>query len=71
MIGVGADTFRAQVEQVIGELGPPETQTKRVLMFCTSGIRCSKLAVVLEDLGYRNMAMLDGGAGRRLCVFVL
>lgn len=57
--GVGAKTFREQVDQVVQELS--NDKQRPVLMFCTSGIRCSKLSVVLERLGFTNISMLDGG----------
>ncbi len=58
-IGQGALKFRDQVQQIVQEL---DGQTdKRVLMFCTSGIRCEKLAAILEGKGFNNIAQLDGG----------
>jgi UPF0176 protein len=34
---------------------------KKVLIYCTGGIRCEKATVDLENLGYKNVYQLDGG----------
>ncbi len=63
VVGAGAKTFRDQIEQLLEELRQAkaaETQP-RILMFCTSGIRCEKLAAVLEEHGHSNVAQLGGG----------
>jgi len=36
-------------------------QDKKVLMYCTWGIRCEKLSVLLKDNGLENFYGLDGG----------
>jgi UPF0176 protein len=59
-VGQGAVRFRDQVDQILEEIGG-EVPNKRVLMFCTSGIRCEKLAAILESRGFNNVAHLDGG----------
>lgn len=64
LVGMGARTFRHQVQQLLRELQEPRAAQKRLLMFCTSGIRCSKLAAVLAERGHTNVAMLDGGVTR-------
>jgi len=34
---------------------------KKVLMYCTGGIRCEKAALIMEDLGYQDVYQLQGG----------
>ncbi len=34
---------------------------KKVLIYCTGGIRCEKAILELEDQGYKNVHQLDGG----------
>lgn len=34
---------------------------KKVLMYCTGGIRCEKASLEMERLGYRNVFQLSGG----------
>ena len=34
---------------------------KEVIMYCTGGIRCEKLAVLLKNSGMKNVKQLDGG----------
>lgn len=34
---------------------------KKVLMYCTGGIRCEKLSVMLEQKGFDNVYALEGG----------
>lgn len=60
LVGHNAERFRDQVDLVLEQLrdGPKD---RKILMFCTSGIRCEKLSVVLEEHGYQNMAQLNGG----------
>ncbi len=60
-VGKGAKTFRAQVGQIVAELRARRAEQRRVLMFCTSGIRCEKLAAILEREGFGNLAQLEGG----------
>jgi UPF0176 protein len=61
MVGVGAETFRDQVEDVVQQLHSAKAENKQILMFCTSGIRCEKLSVILEDEGFSNLSQLEGG----------
>jgi UPF0176 protein len=61
IVGQGARRFRDQVEQVLTDLQRDGDANKRILMFCTSGIRCEKLAAVLENRGFNNVAQLNGG----------
>jgi UPF0176 protein len=34
---------------------------RRVLMYCTGGIRCEKAILEMHEQGYKNVAQLDGG----------
>ncbi|MBN8549288.1 MAG: hypothetical protein J0M12_08245 [Deltaproteobacteria bacterium] len=34
---------------------------KKILMYCTGGIRCEKASLEMERLGYQNVFQLDGG----------
>lgn len=34
---------------------------KKILMYCTGGIRCEKFSVLLKDKGYQNIFQLKGG----------
>jgi len=34
---------------------------KKILMYCTGGIRCEKALLVLEQEGYQDVHQLDGG----------
>lgn len=47
--------FPAAVER----LGIP--RDKKVLMYCTGGIRCEKASVSMQQLGYSSVYQLDGG----------
>lgn len=38
-----------------------EAGNKEVIMYCTGGIRCEKLAVMLQNSGMENVKQLDGG----------
>ena len=36
-------------------------KNKKVLMYCTGGIRCEKAALIMEDLGFEEVYQLQGG----------
>ena len=38
-----------------------EWKNKRVVMFCTGGIRCEKATALAEDYGFKNVWQLEGG----------
>lgn len=59
--GKKSTTFRQQVQQVIEELREKKAESKEILMFCTSGIRCEKLSVILQDEGFPRVTQLRGG----------
>ncbi len=39
----------------------PQLQGKRVVTFCTGGIRCEKAALWMDDAGFEHVLQLDGG----------
>lgn len=55
----GTMTFK-ETEQFIEDYRE-RIGNKEVIMYCTGGIRCEKLAVMLEDSGLENVKQLDGG----------
>ena len=36
-------------------------KTKKVMMYCTGGIRCEKAVIAMKDAGYENVYQLQGG----------
>ena len=55
----GTMTFR-ETENYISEYRKRAGE-KEVIMYCTGGIRCEKLAVLLKNSGMKNVKQLDGG----------
>jgi len=55
----GTMTFR-ETEQFISDYRE-KSGDKEVIMYCTGGIRCEKLAVLLKHSGMENVKQLDGG----------
>lgn len=55
----GTMTFK-ETEQLIKDYRE-RAGNKDVYMYCTGGIRCEKLAVMLEQSGMENVKQLDGG----------
>ncbi len=55
----GTMTFK-ETEQLLDEYRK-RSGDKEVIMYCTGGIRCEKLAVLLEESGLENVKQLDGG----------
>ncbi|MDQ2656879.1 MAG: rhodanese-related sulfurtransferase [Bacteroidota bacterium] len=53
------DTFREEL-QVVEDL-MKEHKDKKLLMYCTGGIRCEKASAWMKHLGFRNVFQLDGG----------
>jgi UPF0176 protein len=54
-----ADTFREELPQVIEHLKGQED--KKVLMYCTGGIRCEKASAYLRYKGFKDVNHLQGG----------
>ncbi|KAJ1906914.1 hypothetical protein IWQ60_011974 [Tieghemiomyces parasiticus] len=56
-----SDTFQGAV-QAMGQLLERETDKNReVLMYCTTGIRCTKAGAYLRSQGFNNVHVLKGG----------
>jgi UPF0176 protein len=55
----GTMTFK-ETEKYIDEYRE-KAGGKEVIMYCTGGIRCEKLAVMLQNSGMDNVKQLDGG----------
>ena len=55
----GTKTLK-ETEQFIEEYRS-EAGDKEIIMYCTGGIRCEKLAVMLRNSGMENVKQLDGG----------
>jgi UPF0176 protein len=44
----------------------PKCQGKKVLMYCTGGIRCEKASAMLKERGVEDVSQLKGGIHRYL-----
>lgn len=53
------DTFRDQLPLVVGELA--NQKDKKVVMYCTGGIRCEKASAYLKHKGFKDVYHLEGG----------
>ncbi len=53
------DTFREEVEMVVNEL--KDKKDKKVLLYCTGGIRCEKASAYLKHEGFEDVNQLHGG----------
>jgi len=53
------DTFRQEL-QVVEDM-MREHKDKKLLMYCTGGIRCEKASAWMKHLGFKNVFQLDGG----------
>ncbi|HEY1039839.1 MAG TPA: rhodanese-related sulfurtransferase [Bacteroidia bacterium] len=54
-----ADTFREELPQVIEHLKGKED--KKILMYCTGGIRCEKASAYFKHKGFTDVNHLQGG----------
>ena len=54
-----ADTFREELPMIINEL--EELKDKKVLLYCTGGIRCEKASAYLKHKGFKDVNQLHGG----------
>ncbi len=54
-----ADTFREELEIVTGLL--EDNKDKKVLLYCTGGIRCEKASAYLKHKGFEDVNQLHGG----------
>lgn len=54
-----ADTFREELPMVIDEL--KDKKDKKILMYCTGGVRCEKASAYLKHHGFSDVNQLYGG----------
>jgi UPF0176 protein len=54
-----ADTFREELPLVIEEL--KDKKDKKIIMYCTGGIRCEKASAYLKHHGFKDVNQLHGG----------
>jgi UPF0176 protein len=54
-----ADTFREELPIVIDEL--KDKKDKKILMYCTGGVRCEKASAYLKHHGFKDVNQLHGG----------
>ena len=54
-----ADTFREELPMVIEEL--KNKKDKKILMYCTGGVRCEKASAYLKHHGFKDVNQLHGG----------
>lgn len=54
-----ADTFREELPMVIDEL--KDKKDKKILMYCTGGVRCEKASAYLKHNGFEDVNQLHGG----------
>lgn len=53
------DTFREQIPLVVDKLN--DQKNKKVIMYCTGGIRCEKASAYMKYQGFENVYHLEGG----------
>lgn len=53
------DTFREELPRVATQLS--ENKDKKLLLYCTGGIRCEKASAYFKDKGFKNVNQLHGG----------
>ncbi len=54
-----ADTFREELPIVLDEL--KEKKEKKIIMYCTGGVRCEKASAYLKHHGFKDVNQLHGG----------
>lgn len=54
-----ADTFKDELPMVVEQL--KEQKDKKILMYCTGGIRCEKASAYLKHHGFNDVSQLHGG----------
>jgi UPF0176 protein len=58
-IGIPSDTFREQLPMSAEKL--QEDKDRKIIMYCTGGIRCEKASAYLLHRGFTNVYHLEGG----------
>lgn len=54
-----ADTFREEIDQVVNDFG--DQKDRKILLYCTGGIRCEKASAYLRHHGFKDVNQLYGG----------
>ena len=54
-----ADTFREELPIVLNEL--KDKKDKKIIMYCTGGVRCEKASAFLKHHGFKDVNQLHGG----------
>lgn len=54
-----ADTFREEIEMVVDQL--QEEKDRKILLYCTGGVRCEKASAYLKHHGFQDVNQLHGG----------
>jgi UPF0176 protein len=54
-----ADTFREEIEMVAEQF--KEQKERKILLYCTGGIRCEKASAFLKHCGFKDVNQLHGG----------
>ena len=54
------ETFRESLPIIADDI-LADAKTKKVVMYCTGGIRCEKASAYLKHRGFQNVFQLDGG----------
>jgi UPF0176 protein len=54
-----ADTFREELPMVVDEL--KDKKDKKIIMYCTGGVRCEKASAYLKHHGFNDVNQLHGG----------
>jgi len=54
-----ADTFREELPMIIDEL--ENKKDKKIIMYCTGGVRCEKASAYLKHNGFEDVNQLHGG----------
>ena len=54
------DTFRESLDLIEEDL-KDHKETKKLVMYCTGGIRCEKASAYYKHKGFKNVYQLEGG----------
>ncbi len=54
-----ADTFREEINMVVDQL--KEEKDRKILLYCTGGVRCEKASAYLKHHGFNDVNQLHGG----------
>lgn len=54
-----ADTFREEIQMVTEEF--KDQKSRKILLYCTGGIRCEKASAYFKHMGFKDVNQLHGG----------